>query len=84
MALVITCASPLFSPRLVSAMKTLSAESSISCSEISLFGQNSRADFSAKILRRCSGKDEVLLEGMPPEYYDDVRHLIHLCLCILI
>ncbi|CAN8318416.1 unnamed protein product [Cochlearia groenlandica] len=31
-------------------------------------------DFSAKSRRRCLGKDgeqEVLLEGMPPEYYDD-------------
>ncbi|KAF3582769.1 hypothetical protein DY000_02028238 [Brassica cretica] len=26
---------------------------------------------SVKFRRRCSGKEEVLLEGMPPEYYDD-------------
>ncbi|CAN6829884.1 unnamed protein product [Brassica oleracea] len=26
---------------------------------------------SVKLRRRCSGKEEVLLEGMPPEYYDD-------------
>uniref|UniRef100_A0A1J3C731 Protein PALE CRESS, chloroplastic n=1 Tax=Noccaea caerulescens TaxID=107243 RepID=A0A1J3C731_NOCCA len=61
--LALTCASPLFSPRPVSArvgLKTLlTTEPSIS---------------TAKFLSRCSGKDgeqEVLLEGMPPEYYDD-------------
>ncbi|CAA7044174.1 unnamed protein product [Microthlaspi erraticum] len=58
--LALTCASPLFSPRPVSARVALKTrEPSIS---------------TAKFVRRCSGKDgeeEVLLEGMPPEYYDD-------------
>ncbi|CAH2057595.1 unnamed protein product [Thlaspi arvense] len=59
-SLALACASPLFRSRPVSArVATLSTEPSIS---------------TAKFLRRCSGKDggqEVLLEGMPPEYYDD-------------
>ncbi|XP_010518527.1 PREDICTED: protein PALE CRESS, chloroplastic [Camelina sativa] len=69
-SLVLTCGSPLFSPRLVSEVKTLlSRESSISFSKISLLRLNSPGD---KFIRRCSKeKDEVLLEGMPPEYYDD-------------
>ncbi|KAG7570900.1 hypothetical protein ISN45_Aa04g034320 [Arabidopsis thaliana x Arabidopsis arenosa] len=69
-SLVLTCASPLFSPRLVSATKTLTTEFPISTGQF-LGGLNSPADFSAKFRRRCSGKDEVLLQGMPPEYYDD-------------
>ncbi|KAG7585043.1 hypothetical protein ISN45_Aa02g004190 [Arabidopsis thaliana x Arabidopsis arenosa] len=69
-SLVLSCASPLFSSRLVSATKTLTTEFPISTCQF-LGGLNSPAYFSAKFLRRCSGKDEVLLQGMPPEYYDD-------------
>ncbi|KAL1190684.1 Protein PALE CRESS [Cardamine amara subsp. amara] len=55
-SLALTCASPLFRTRPVTTRKTLTTKLSIS---------------TAKFVRRCSGKEEVLLEGMPPEYYDD-------------
>ncbi|RID60834.1 hypothetical protein BRARA_E00029 [Brassica rapa] len=56
-SLVLTLAPPLFSRRPDSARVALKKKTEPSPS--------------VKLRRRCSGKEEVLLEGMPPEYYDD-------------
>ncbi|CAG7873483.1 unnamed protein product [Brassica rapa] len=64
-SLVLTLAPPLFSRRPDSARVALKKKTEPSPSGVSLLLQI------IKLRRRCSGKEEVLLEGMPPEYYDD-------------